>query len=488
MKPTKSLLLSFCVLWITVLPPLANAGVLFTNLVFFSYTNAPNYGWNIEFGAGHGGALVQGADGDFYGVTCKGGTVYESDTSPPIYGFGTLFKLTPDGAFTSLHSFGDVSGDGREPLGNLVRAADGNIYGITPNGGSLPTSDEGTIYRISTNGVYTSLYSFGHELAGSDELHKVYTNTDGGVPYAGIVQGSDGNFYGTTSTLGARDGGTVFQFKPDGTLNTLFTFPYLSDASYATNGNGPFSELVEGDDGTFYGTTYWGGANGAGTVFRITSTGALTTLVSFDVRNGYPTSGLTKGAGGLIYGSTGSSIYQVTTNGQLTTLNSFILGPSGLILGSDGNLYGTTAGDSYNHGTVFQMKPDGTMTTLYSFGGPDGSTPSGPLVQGKDGYFYGTTTYGGPQWTGSAGFSGYGTIFRVAILPSFQSIKQIGGDINLTLIVMPGQKYLLQYCTDLAATDWHNLGDPVTAGNPVPSVLDHLGTDSLRYYRIELLQ
>ncbi len=500
MKRIRKTLFATCALALWLAVPQARAGVAFTNLVFFTYTNAPNYGWNNIIYLGHTSALVEGNDGSFYGTTVAGGTVYESNSSPPTYGFGTLFKVSPAGGFTSLHSFGSVDGDGRGPEGNLTKGLDGNIYGTTDGGGSLPFVGQGTIFKVSTGGTLTTLYSFGHDMAGDPDLNNVYTNSDGGTPIAGIIQGRDGNFYGTTKGGGARDGGTVFQFKPDGTLITLFTFPYYSDASYVTNGNGPLSELAEGDDGAFYGTTFWGGANGAGTIFRITSGGTLTTLASFEARDGYPNAPLVNGGAGVFYGLTQNSVFKVTADGRLTILHSFGggdgLSPSALILGSDGKLYGTTSGGGAHWpgttgGTVFQMTTNGVFNSLYSFGGPDGSEPQSALVQAKDGSFYGTTSYGGPQWIASGGtqepFPGFGTIFRIAIPPSLQSITQTNGIVNLTLSVMPGQTYQLEYSTNLTSLGWLSLGSPTIASSPTVSATDDIGSDPQRYYRVALV-
>jgi hypothetical protein len=137
MKLIKALLTTAVILAASLAAPHARGGVVFTNLVFFTYTNAPNYGWNFETPNGRTGALVQGNDGNFYGTTYEGGLNYFA-LGPPdqldTYGCGTVFKMSPDGAFTSLYSFGGVNipggnadADGRGLVGNLIKGTDGNL-------------------------------------------------------------------------------------------------------------------------------------------------------------------------------------------------------------------------------------------------------------------------------------------------------------------------------------------------------------------------
>jgi uncharacterized repeat protein (TIGR03803 family) len=176
--------------------------------------------------------------------------------------------------FTSLHSF-TVFPNGAYPAAALVQGSDGNFYGTTQGGG---TNGAGTVFQISTNGALTSLYSF-------------TGGNDGADPRAGLVQGSDGYFYGTTSGGGTNNEGTVFKISPNGGLTGLYSFIGGNDGAY------PVAGLVQGSDGYFYGTTYDGGTNGAGTVFRISTNGALTSLYSFTGGNdgGVPQAGLVQG-------------------------------------------------------------------------------------------------------------------------------------------------------------------------------------------------
>jgi uncharacterized repeat protein (TIGR03803 family) len=255
--------------------------------------------------------------------------------------------------------------------------------------------------RAQDSVVFTTLQSFGISRTASPN---------------GLVQGSDGNFYGTTSTGGTGDHGMVFQLSTNGTLSTLYSF------SGGADGGQPRAALVLGSDGNFYGTTYGGGASGNGTVFQISAKGTFTTLYSFNggADGSNPTAGLVQGSDGNLYGTTSlgglirgdstgyGTIFQISTNGVHTILYTFTDGadgPNGLVKGSDGNFYGTTTyGGAGGAGTVFQLSTNGTLTTLYFFSGGSylhGRLPMGELVQGKDGNFYGTTYYaGGGRWHG----------------------------------------------------------------------------------------
>jgi uncharacterized repeat protein (TIGR03803 family) len=275
-------------------------------------------------------------------------------------------------------------------------------YGITELGGGVPSVSNGTIFQITTYGALTSLYSFGSQGYNSDFIWP-----DGRFPDAGLVQGSDGNFYGTATDSGTNGCGTVFQLTPGAMLTTLYSFTSPSDYPGGPDGYGPHAELVQGADGNFYGTTAAGGNDGGGTVFKITPTGTFTPLTQFNGTNGWsPYAGLMLGNDGNFYGTTSAggpgefsglgagTIFKLTTNGVQTVLHYFTgledgaFPDGGLIQGSDGNLYGTTAagGNTGNSpsgsGTVFEITTNGTLTTLYAFSGPDGQEPQGALVQG----------------------------------------------------------------------------------------------------------
>jgi uncharacterized repeat protein (TIGR03803 family) len=250
-------------------------------------------------------------------------------------------------------------------------------------------------------------------------LHS-FDGTDGSNPVAGLVQATNGNLYGTTQQGGANGAGTVFKITASGTLTTLHSFNN-------TDGSNPVAGLVQAANGDLYGTTESGGANNLnGTVFKITPSGALVTLHSFcsQMNNGMctdgnqPEAGLVQATNGKLYGTTGfggvngdGTVFEITPSGTLTTLHSFDKtdgdGPAaGLVQGTHGNLYGTTyQGGANDAGTVFKITPSGTLTTLHSFDDTDGYAPDAALIQGTDGNFYGTTQEGGAN--------GAGTIFKI---------------------------------------------------------------------------
>ena len=275
------------------------------------------------------GGLVQGPDGNFYGTTGWGGTV--QNCGMPFMngaGCGTVFKLTPAGTLTVLHSFCGVVGcgaltvDGWLPMGRLIFGSDGNLYGMTNqggNGGNIFNS--GTIFRISRSGSYTILHMFsGNGGTG-----------DGANPTAGLIQASDGNFYGTTQVGGVNGAGTVFKMRSSGAVTVLHSFS-TSDG----NGTYPQSALVEASDGNLYGTCYGGGANSVGTIFRISKSGSFLKIYDFtntSGNDGYaPKAGLIQASDGNLYGTTWSgganfgdsgTLYQMTTAGSVTLLANF---------------------------------------------------------------------------------------------------------------------------------------------------------------------
>jgi len=335
--------------------------------------------------------LVQGSDGNFYGTTALGGA----------HARGTVFKIDTTGSFTTLHSFSGSPSDGAVPVAGLVQGADGNFYGTTASGGAF---FQGTVFRMASSGAITVLHSFNSFLS------------EGAVPIAVLVQGSDGNFYGTTAFGGAHHKGTVFKIDATGTFTTLHSF-----SGPPSEGATPVAALVQGSDGNFYGTTASGGEHLQGTVFRITPAGALTVLHSFSGYPGegaVPFAGLVQGSDGNFYGTTAvggahfkGTVFNIDAAGSLTTLHSFSGSPAeganpvaGLVQGSDGNFYGTTAlGGTHLRGTVFNIDATGSLTTLDSFSGSpsEGALPFAGLVQGSDGNFYGTTVLGGAHGAGT---------------------------------------------------------------------------------------
>lgn len=332
--------------------------------------------------------LTLGSDGNFYGTTERGGTTAVSASS----GYGTVFRITTDGALTTLFSFGNTNG--ASPLAGLTQGPDGNFYGTTGFGAANGPA-RGTAFRITTNGVLTTLFSFSFFKYGSGE-----------VPEGTLALGPDGNFYGTTVNGGSIGRGTVFRITTNGIQTTVANFANTNGQSYAG--------LTLGPNGRFYGTTSYGGSVGLGTVFQITTGGALTTLASFGNDNAANSAAaLALGPDGNFYGTTAlggtgaGTVFQISTNGALTILSRFSstngAGPeAGLTLGPDGKFYGTTAyGGSAGVGTVFQITTNGSLTTLANI--TNGAYPDAALVLGPDNNFYGTTEGG----------DGYGTVFRI---------------------------------------------------------------------------
>jgi uncharacterized repeat protein (TIGR03803 family) len=341
-------------------------------------------------------SLVQGTDGNLYGTTTEGGN-----------GFGTIFKMTPAGTVTTLYSFRTQANcsDGATPYGSLVLGTDENFYGTTAGGGAGHPNPcyfgDGTIFKITPSGTLTTLH--------------VFRATDGSYPHAGLIQASDGNFYGTTTDGGETVYGTVFKMTPEGVFTTLHSFTG-ADGAY------PLGALVEGTDGDLYGTTYQGGEHyGYGTIFKITPQGELTTLHSFDSIDGAnPYAGLIQASNGNFYGTTSSgglatceffcgTIFEVTPAGTLTTVGYAANPEAGLVQATDGSFYGTskwggancTSGFGDGCGTVFRLTQGGRLGILYNFCSQldcaDGWWPVGGLVQATNGIFYGTTTIGGSQ-------------------------------------------------------------------------------------------
>jgi uncharacterized repeat protein (TIGR03803 family) len=199
--------------------------------------------------------------------------------------------MTPAGVLTTLVKLAEITGSSATAPNDLVQGSDGNFYGTTERGG---VNDKGTVFKLTPAGVLTTLVKF--------------TSNDATIPN-GLVQGSGGNFYGTTKQGGASGYGTVFKMTPAGVLTTLVEF---TGNGTINKGEAPIAGLVQGSDGNFYGTTSVGGTNapdghyGYGTVFKMTPAGVLTTLVTF------------------------------TDNGA-TNMG---VSPNGLVLGSDGNFYG----------------------------------------------------------------------------------------------------------------------------------------------------
>jgi|GEM_PF-4017429 len=353
--------------------------------------------------AAEGGAidspLIRGLDGNFYGVALQGGTS----------GAGTFFRMTPAGNFTVLYSFGNSPGEVTLPL-SLIQGRDGNFYGTSEGPGS------GAIFKITTSGTITTLHVL------KDDA------TEGTSPEAPLVQGTDGAFYGSTFKNGddgtGNGSGTIFKLTTDGTAaGTVFTtLHFFPTTSGGFNNGGAFPEgaMIQAGDGNFYGTTESGGMNASGIIFKITPGGFFTQLHEFRRGLGFTTSALTPAGPGLFYGTASvglgnGAVYQVSTDGtpagtQVSVLYDFNTAPDdsdgaavngGVAIGPDGDLYGATGyGAAGGNGTIFRLTPGGPLTTLHTFNsGSSEAQPHQTMVLGSDGNFYGTT---------------FSTIFKIA--------------------------------------------------------------------------
>ena len=347
-------------------------------------------------------ALIQGADGNFYSTLAGGQIGFE----------GSVYKMTLTGAMTTLYNFcsgGGNCADGYSPFAPLVLATNGDFYGTTQQGG---TNGQGNVYKITAGGTETSLYSF-----------CTTDCSDGASPFGSLLQVGVGAIYGATTS-------TIFKITLGGTLTTLYNFCPTSTSCNKSGAPYP-SGLVLGQDGNFYGVTNAGGTNNVGTVFKLTPSGTLTTLHNFGSSDGAnPIGPLVQGKGGYLYGVTfaggsGTSsecpdigscgtIFKISPSGAFTTLHNFNgtdgANPyAGLVLATDGKFYGTTGfggnlGGGIRAGTIFQFSLPGALSTLYSFCSQtfclDGQNSRTPLMQATNGTFYGTTTFGGTQGNG----------------------------------------------------------------------------------------
>jgi uncharacterized repeat protein (TIGR03803 family) len=385
--------------------------------------------------------LVQATTGDFYGTTSTG----EGNLQ-----YGTIFKVNPGGTLTTLYSFHGT--DGASPSG-LVQATSGDFYGTTYLGGASCPGDHicGTVFRMTPSGALTTLYNFCSQSG----------CTDGAGPGA-LVLGTDGNLYGGTVAGGTSEsGGTVFKITPSGTMTILHRFNF-------TDGASP-DGLVQAADGNFYGITGGGGSDCVpsvysycGTFFKISPSGVLTTLYGFCTQSGCPDGAGPRGLlqatngefyGGTVYGGANGvfgTIFKITTSGTLTTLYSFNgtdgIGFSGMVQATDGDFYGITPGPSF--GSIFKLTPAGTLTTLYTFCSQlvdnlcvDGvDAESGP-IQATNGSFYGTTRVGGVRHDSHCE-GGCGTVFSLSVglgpfvktLPAYgkvgAAIRILGSDLT----------------------------------------------------------
>ncbi|NOS70502.1 MAG: hypothetical protein HOP33_11285 [Verrucomicrobia bacterium] len=438
------------------------ASPVFTTLISFAGIN----------GANPKSGLVQSADGDFYGTTEYGGT----------NNYGTLFRVTPSGSLANPVFFNHTNGAG--PRAGLTKGADGSFYGTAYSGGA---QNAGTIFKFTTNGVFSMLASF--------------ANTNGAYPIADLVPGQDGNFYGTTAIGGTNinSGGAVIKVAPSGVVT-----PVVSFSTGSTNGDSLYGRVIQTADGNLHGTTYYGGVHGFGTLFKTTTNGNLTSLYSFggasDGAN--PFAGLVQGADGYLYGSTYNggtnghgTLFRLATNGVFSTLFSFgntngANPQAALVSGPDGALYGTTTSGGLftnalgqGYGTIFKLTTNSVFTSLVSFANTNGAGPQGTLMFGVDGNLYGTTANGGSN--------DLGVVFRLSLAsptpPVFQSITKSANTLTLIWSTLAGQTYRIQSNTNLSTTNWSNVGSTILATNSTATISDIVGPQAQRFYRALLL-
>lgn len=432
--PTSRLQSIGCLLFMVIAAAAISSAQTFTPLFTFDSTD----------GAGPVGILAQGTDGNFYGATMEGGTGKGGAD-------GTAFKINPSGKLATIYNFCNIRNcpDGISPFWGLTLGADGNYYGTTSNGGTNIVG--GTLYKLTSAGKFSILYSF---CGSSDGVC-----SDGSTPEGGVIQGLDGNFYGTT-----RDGGNgplcvtngycgnVFKVTRTGTETSFYNF--CSQPNCA-DGVLPTTPLALGTDGNFYGTTSGGAGNPDPTIFKLSSAGKLTTIYTFDTPGANP-SGLIQASDGNFYGTTTrgganglGSVFKITPGGTFTTLHSFCSASSctdgadpagGVVQGSDGNLYGTSGEGGQNGsgtfgGTIFQLTLAGGFTTLYNFcaqsGCTDGSDPGAPPMQGTDGNFYGLAG------TGDGSPPGKGEVYKLSVgLGPFVKVQPTLGKVGSNVIIL----------------------------------------------------
>jgi uncharacterized repeat protein (TIGR03803 family) len=364
----------------------------------------------------YAGIIAQGRDGDLYSTTRYGGS-----------GTGAVFRITPSGTLSVIYN----NRHGGGPCSGLTLSTDGNFYGTTFAGGG---SEGGRIFKVAPDGSFKVLNGFNW--------------SNGKYPYAPPVQGTDGHFYGTTSEGGnltecqSVGCGTIYKITSSGKLTVLHVFD-------GTDGQFPLAPLVQGTDGSFYGTTAGGGTNGHGTVFTITAAGNLTVLYKFDGIHGQgPIGPLVQGSDGNFYGTTGGGgangvgvVFRLTPKGAITLLHQFNgtdgQAPyAGLVQATDGNFYGATAsGGSIGGGTIFRVSGKGSFSTLYNFNNSDSTNPEVTLFQHTNGILYGDTFQGG---TGKGcSTSGCGTFFSLSVgLPPFVSLLSTSGKIGKTVEIL----------------------------------------------------
>lgn len=395
---------------------------VFTHLATFGGTN----------GSSPSGGLTLGKDGCLYGPTYNGGNDFAGFN---FSGYGTVFKITTNGELISLAAFNGTNG-GSLPNAPLCAGSDGYLYGTAQ--GVDGRGDKGSIFRVSTNGELTKLYSFN----GSDGQF---------VVSSGLVEGPDGAFYGMTpeggpNFYGTPFGlGTVFKITTNGVLTSLVAFN-------ATNGSKPFATLALGSDQNFYGTTSAGGAYGLGTVFKMSPDGILTTLISFD-------------------GTNGATPYNGVTRWR------------------DGNFYGTTPyrrlGTNLTYGTIYKITTNGALTTIAYSDGTNSLNPTATFILAKDGNLYGALSDVN-KWPAPDG--NIGSIIRLVEPPVISSITSSSNDtLTLSWSSFTNGVYQVQSASSPAAATWSTIETQVTATGTTASLTIPAAETPEQYFRVQLL-
>jgi len=374
------------------------------------------------FAKGGGGGGTTGTDGriPFAGLIMDGkGNLYGTTANGGAYSDGVVFELTPNGVGgwkeSILHSFNGT--DGKFPESGLVIDGSGDLYGASIYGGA---GNKGTVFEltrpVTSGGAWT------------ESVLLSFNGTNGAAPHDALMMDSGGNLYGTAQSGGAKGFGTVFKLTKSGgiwTPSVLYSFiGGLSDGSTPV-----YSSLIADSSGKLYGTTLRGGTYSSGTVYNLTPSGtSWTESVLYSFEGGTPDGkspnglifGTTTQTSGILYGTTGTAgtfgagtVFRLPSSGG--GLDSILYdftggldgsGPHGVIADASGNFFGTTAGGGANGlGTVFELSAGGAYSVLHSFNGTDGNDPEVGLMMDSSGNLYGTTTGGGT--------TGWGTVFKL---------------------------------------------------------------------------
>jgi uncharacterized repeat protein (TIGR03803 family) len=438
------------------------------------------------------GGLIQSVDGNLYGACAAGGDV----TNFGNYFNGTVFRVSTGGSLHTLFEFAPVqtsfdppNSTGADPIAGVVRGRDGAFYGTTYNAG-FSSDPAGVAFRVDSAGNYSVLHSFGSRSNPSE----------GTAPEARLLQGIDGYLYGETQSGGTNDVGTIFKISPlgDGVYYSVF-----HQFNGITDGNEPGGGLTQGPDGFMWGMTF-----NMPEIFKIDTQGNFHVVHPFinTASDGQLAGSATDNSlvwyQGYAYGAApeggtnnSGTVFRIDTNGNFSVIYTFTAtdgngfnadgaSPNGVIVGSDGNLYGTAQnGGTNGEGTIFMVTTNGGFTNLYTFNGvTDGGQPQCGLREASDGNLYGLVESGGSQ--------GGGIVYQITGLllpppaPILVAVGKSGHTFTLNLFGTTNNNYQVQATTNLAAgpSGWVNLTNFVPPTSPF-AVLDPAATNSSRFYR-----